>query len=475
MLFRRQGADSIKGCAVAMARTMIPNRAAGQEDVPGSSRFARGGGRNPGNTGFCLGVPTVAAMTFGMADSRVDMLIIGGGLVGQTLALALAAHGFDVTLVERADPEASLAPDFDGRVSAIASSPARMLRLLGLGDALDNEGCPIRAIRVSDGANRPQLHFDSAEAEPREPLGIMLENRVLRTVLLARVREESRIRLLAPAQLVSLQRDDFNARAVLADGRELVAPLVIATDGRKSALREQAGIRVARWNYDACAIVSAFAHEQPHDNIASEIFHPEGPFAQLPMQDLPDGRHRSAMVWTVRPETAPGILALSRRAIAHEAQKRLGNCVGRIELIAPVSTFPLGLHHAERYWAKRLILAGDAAHGIHPIAGQGLNMGLRDIAALAEVLSDSARTGLDLGSPEVARRYERWRRGDNFMTAVATDGLTRLFGIRGETMANVRRAGLAAVNRIGPLRRAFMSVARGETGDLPPMLRGELG
>lgn len=409
-----------------------------------------------------------------MTDLRADALIIGGGLVGQTLALALAAHALEVVMIERVDPDANLAPGVDGRVSAIASSTARMLRLLGLGDTLDGEGCIIRAIRVSDGLDRRQLDFDSAEAVPPEPLGTMVENRLLRTALLRRVREEPNIRLLAPAQLASLVRDDIGARALLADGRSIIAPVAIATDGRRSALREEAGIRVARWNYSANAIVSMFAHELPHEHIASEIFYPDGPFAQLPMNDLADGRHRSAMVWTIKPQDVAGIMALSPRAIAHEAQKRLGDCLGRIELIAPVSTFPLGLHHAERYWAKRLILAGDSAHGVHPIAGQGLNMGLRDVAALAEVLSGALRIGLDPGSPEVAKQYERWRRSDNFATALATDGLTRLFAIPGETAATVRRTGLAAVNRIGPLRRMFMSVARGESGDLPPMLRGEL-
>ncbi|MFA7440465.1 MAG: FAD-dependent monooxygenase [Sphingomonadaceae bacterium] len=410
-----------------------------------------------------------------MTDLRTDALIIGGGLVGQTLALALAAQEFDVTILERADAAANLAPGVDGRVSAIASAPARMLRLLGLGNALDREGCPIREIRVTDGLDHRLLSFHSAEAKPAEPLGTMMENRQLRIALLDRVRAEPRIRLLAPAELRHLDRGPAQVRAELADGRVILAPVAVAADGRNSMLRDQAGIRVARWRYDARAIVSIFTHELPHDHIASEIFYPEGPFAQLPMNDLPDGRHRSAMVWTVKPETAPGVLALSPRAIAHEARKRLGDCVGNIELIAPVSSFPLGLHHAERYWAQRLLLIGDAAHVIHPVAGQGLNMGLRDVAALAQVLAESARIGLDIGSPEVARRYERWRRADNSATAMATDGLTRLFAIPGAPAAWVRRTGLAAVNRLGPLRRGFMAVARGETGDLPPMLRGEPG
>lgn len=408
-------------------------------------------------------------------QSRFDAIIIGGGLVGQTLALALAAHELEVAVIERADPEAHLAPEFDGRASAIASSPARMLRVLGLGATLDGEGCPIRAIRVTDGLSPRYLHFDSAEAEPAEPLGIMLENRALRVALLAKVRATAGVTLIAPAEVAAVDRGPDRAMVTLADGRMLMAPVILACDGRNSGLRKEAGIRTTNWRYDGTAIVSMLSHERPHDNVASELFFPDGPFAQLPMNDLPDGRHRSAMVWTVRSRDAAGIKALSQRAIAHEAEKRMGGYLGGLSLLAPASSFPLGLHHAERYWANRLILVGDAAHGIHPIAGQGLNMGLRDVAALAEVLASSVRLGLDLGHPDVARRYERWRRSDNFATSFATDSLTRLFGIPGRTAQQVRSAGLAMVNRMPRLRRAFMTVARGEGGDLPPLLRGEIG
>jgi 2-octaprenyl-6-methoxyphenol hydroxylase len=419
---------------------------------------------------------------------QFDAIVVGGGLVGQTLALALAAHELEVAVIERADPDQHLAPEFDGRASAIASSTARMLRALGLGALLDEKGCPIRAIRVTDGdpSATPRfgpprfLHFDSAEAEPAEPLGIMLANRDLRGALLERLRASPRIKLFAPARIAKTERGEHRATVTLADGQLLAAPVILACDGRQSALRQEAGIRTARWQYDGTAVVTMLAHEKPHDHVASEIFYPDGPFAQLPMPDLPatdaaPARHRSALVWTVRNENAAGVMALSRRALAHEAEKRMGGFLGKLELIAPAASYPLGLHHAERYWAPRLILVGDAAHGIHPIAGQGLNMGLRDVAALADVLSSSARLGLDLGHPDVARRYERWRRSDNFATAFATDSLTRLFGLNGEAAHQVRSLGLAMVNRLPPLRRAFMAVARGESGDLPPLLRGELG
>ncbi len=395
--------------------------------------------------------------------------------MGQTLAIALAAHDLSVAVIERADPDAHMAPEFDGRASAIASSTARMLRALGFGDLLDTQGCPINAIRVTDGLDPRFLHFDSAEAEPAEPLGIMLENRALRGVLLAKLRAMPGIRLFAPAAIARTDRGADRATVTLADGRVLTAPVILACDGRGSQLRQQAGIRLATWQYDATAIVTMLAHEKPHNHVASELFYADGPFAQLPMTDLPDGRHRSALVWTVRRKHAEGLKALSARAIAHEAEKKMGSFLGKLELIAPVQSFPLNLQHAERYWAERLILVGDAAHGIHPIAGQGLNMGLRDVAALAEVLSDSARLGLDLGHPDVARCYERWRRSDNAATAIATDGLVRLFGVPGRTATAIRATGLGLVNRLPPLRRAFMKIARGEAGDLPPLLRGELG
>jgi 2-octaprenyl-6-methoxyphenol hydroxylase len=428
-------------------------------------------------------------MTDRSSPASFDCILVGGGLVGLTLAVALAAHELSVAVVERADPDAHLAPGFDGRASAIASASARMLRALGLGDVLDDAGCAIRAIRVTDGHYvagadewrvHPQfLHFDSAEVDPGEPLGIMVENRALRAALLAKVRSEPLVTLIAPAVIRKVERGADRATVSLADGRVLVAPVVLGCDGRRSTLRAEAGIRLAEWQYDGTAIVTMLAHEKPHQHVASELFYSDGPFAQLPMTDDVDVdgkvRHRSALVWTVRRKDAEGVLALSPRAIAHEAEKRMGGFLGKLELIAPMASYPLNLQHAERYWAERLILVGDAAHGIHPIAGQGLNMGLRDVAALTEVLSDSARLGLDLGHPDVARRYERWRRSDNSSVAFATDTLARLFGVKGALATNVRATGLGIVNRIAPLRKAFMTVARGEAGDLPPLLRGEIG
>lgn len=404
--------------------------------------------------------------------NRFDSIIVGGGPAGMALALATAKNGMRVAVVERANPEAQIASGFDGRASAIASSAARMLGVLGLEETFRDEGCPIRAIRVTDGISPRFLHFDSAEADPPGPLGYMLENRALRAALLREVRATDAIAFHAPAAITSVERDAVSARVTLADGAQLEAPLVVAADGRRSFLREQAEIRLAEWRYDGVAFISMVRHAKPHDGIASEIFYAEGPLALLPMLDDPEG-HRSAIVWVVRRRHEAGVRALPAEAFAAEIEERAGGFLGRMEMIAPVMAFPLGYQHAVRYAAERLVLIGDAAHGIHPIAGQGLNLGLRDVAALAEVLVQALRTGQDLGAPEVARRYERWRRGDNTVVAAATDLLTRLFGLPGPVV-HVRRLGLAMVNRLPPLRRAFMKAARGEAGDLPQLLQGEM-
>jgi 2-octaprenyl-6-methoxyphenol hydroxylase len=412
-------------------------------------------------------------------DSAADVLIIGGGLVGQTLALALAAHDISSLVVERADPLAHLAEGFDGRASAIASASARMLRILGLADLLAGEGCPIDRIEVAEGLHPQIIRFDAdpgpAGEAAAEPLGIMVENRALRRTLLARVEATPLVRMVAPASIAQLDRGPQGVSATLADGRTLAAALAIAADGRRSSTRDQAGIRLAHWSYPAAALVSMVAHSRPHGGVALELFYPSGPFALLPMQDLADGRHRSALVWTLGRGTADAVTKLGPRGFAAEVARRLGGRLGAVEAIAPAVAWPLGFHHAERYSAHRLVLVGDAAHGIHPIAGQGLNLGFRDVAVLTQVLAEGARSGLDLGDRALARRYERWRRVDNSLTAFATDTLARLFGLPGKPVAAVRRLGLALVERMPAAKRAFAGIARGTAGDLPPLLRGELG
>lgn len=407
-----------------------------------------------------------------MAD-RFDTIIIGGGMVGATLGLALAAHGLSSALIDRADLPATTAPTFDGRVSAIASASANMLRAIGLGDLMDVHGQPIVQIRTTDGLSPLHLHFDSAQAGTG-PLGWMVENRLIRVRLLQAIAGQPLVTLLAPATVASVERDGPAATVTLADGRTLAAPLVAAADGRQSALRKAAGIRVAEWRYDATALVTSIAHELPHDGVAFELFFPGGPFAILPMRDDGEGRHRSAIVWTVREREAEGWAGLSPRAFARELQGRMGGFLGAVELLTPVTRYPLSFHHAERFVDRRLALVGDSGHGIHPIAGQGLNLGLRDVAALTQALVEGARLGLDTGDPAVLARYGRWRALDVTAISAATDLLSRLFNLPGRPAAAVRRLGLAAVNRLPALKAAFMAEARGEGGDLPALLRGEL-
>ena len=403
---------------------------------------------------------------------NADVIIIGGGLIGSTLALALARHEVTSIVVDAQDLDATTTQAFDGRASAVASASARMLRALGLGEVLDTNGCAIRAIRVTDGTAPQFLHFDAGDAG--DPLGIMLENRLLRTALLAAVRAAPEITLIAPAEVASLLRDDIAATLTLADGRVFTAPLAIAADGRKSKTRDAAGIRLAGWSYPNAALVSMVAHSVPHGSVACELFYPSGPLALLPMTDGEDGRPRSAIVWTVDASAAAGARKLGPKALAAEIAARIDGTLGEIEVIAPQAVWPLGYHHAASYTAQRLVLIGDAAHGIHPIAGQGLNMGFRDVAALAQVLVEAARTGQDLGAPDILKRYSGWRRLDNSMVGAVTDGLNRLFAVPGRLPAAVRRFGLAGVERIAPLKARFMAEARGETGTLPKLLKGEL-
>ncbi len=401
---------------------------------------------------------------------RSDVLISGGGLVGQTLALALARHGLSSQIVDPADPTRTIAPGFDGRASAIASAVWQMFEVIGIADRLAAQGCPIRAIKVSDGGQAGELDFVAADDAPA--LGTMVENRQLRLALADAVSEAPLVRLHMPSTVVAREIGSHGATLTLADGTRLAAPLLIVAEGRRSPTREALGFTLAGWSYHHHAMIGAVAHERPHGQVAHEIFYPSGPFALLPLVDDAQGRHRSAFVWTVSEREGPGFAKLGDRGFTAELEKRAGGVLGAMQLVAPRMTYPLGFHHSARIVAPRLALVGDAAHGIHPIAGQGLNLGLRDVAALTEVLVEGARLGLDLGDAALLARYQRWRGLDNLMVSLATDGLTRLFGIPGRTASAVRRAGLGAVQRMPALKRFFMDEARGEAGDLPKLLAG---
>ena len=399
---------------------------------------------------------------------RADVIIFGGGLVGLALASALDSSGVSAIVVDPADPAPRGEAAFDGRTSAVSSSSMRMLQTIGVAEHLAEPGCPIWRIAVADGLKPGGLHFDP---DDEEPLGFMHENRNLRTALRVRAEAGKNIWLMWKSRVTAAERGEHGVVASLEDGRKLSAPLLVAADGRNSATREQAGIAVARWNYDHQAIVSVLRHERPHEHVAYEIFYPTGPFALLPMNDDKVG-HRSAIVWSVRDEDAAGWLSLNDEDFAAEAQAAMGGFLGEIAMLAPRSSYPLGFHHAARITAQRLALVGDAAHAIHPIAGQGLNLGFRDVAALAEVLVEGARLGLDLGDKQLLDRYQRWRSLDALSVAFATDTLTRIYGVRGATASAIRRFGMGLVGRISPLRQRLMSEARGTSGDLPLLLRG---
>lgn len=399
---------------------------------------------------------------------RADAIIFGGGLVGLALASALDSSGVSAIVVDPADPDLRKDAAFDGRTSAVSSSSMRMLETIGVAAHLPEPGCPIRTIAVADGLEPGGLHF---EPDDEEALGWMHENRHLRAALRARAEAGKTTWLLWKSRVGSVDRGDHGVTVALEDGRKLHAPLLIAADGRNSPMRESAGIRVAHWRYDHQAIVSVLRHERPHDHVAYEIFYPSGPFALLPMSD-DEGGHRSAIVWSVPQDDAAGWLALNDEDFAAEAEAAMGGFLGKVALLAPRSSYPLGFHHAAQITEKRLALAGDAAHAIHPIAGQGLNLGFRDAAALAEVLVEGARLGLDLGDAQLLDRYQRWRSLDSLMVAMATDSLTRIYGVPGRTASAIRRFGMSLVGRIGPLRNRLMSEARGTSGDLPLLLRG---
>lgn len=406
-----------------------------------------------------------------------DVAIIGGGMVGMTLAAALGGAGLSVAVIDAEAPPAMTAAAFDGRSSAIAHGSQQVLAGVGAWAAMAPEAQPILDIRVSDGdsagaASRLFLHYDHRDLGDR-PFGHIIENRVTRRALLQRLERLESVRGFAPARVESLDRGRRGVELRLQDGRRLSSRLAVAADGRNSPLRAAAGIKVTSWDYPQTGIVCTVTHEKPHGGVAHEHFLPAGPFAMLPMVDDADGLHRSSIVWTERRALAPAMLALDEADFGVEMERRFGLSLGRLRPIGGRFAYPLTLVHAERYVDERLVLLGDAAHAIHPIAGQGLNLGLRDVAALAECLVDAHRLGLDVGDALALERYQRWRRFDNMVLLAVTDGLNRLFSNDLGPLRLARDLGLATVDRLPPLKRVFMRHAMGVVGDLPGMVRGE--
>lgn len=397
--------------------------------------------------------------------SDADVAIVGGGMVGLTLAVALAEAGLKVAVVDHEDPAVAVAAPFDGRVSAIALAAQRMLATLGLWRLVD-EAEPILDIRVADGDSLLFLHYDHRDVGA-EPFGWMLENRLFRVALYRRSPELPNLRLMAPARVAGVERGAGFVTVRLEDGAAIRAPLVVGAEGRRSPLRDSAGVRVVAWDYRQTGIVCTVRHARPHHGTAIERFLPAGPFAILPMTG-----NRSSLVWTEPTELAAALIALPGDQLTAEMARRFGDHLGALGIEGPIWSYPLSLQLAERYTDHRLVLAGDAAHGIHPIAGQGLNLGLRDVAALAEVLVEARRLGLDIGAADVLARYERWRRFDALVLGAVTDGLNRLFSNDLAPVKLARDLGLAAVDKLPPLKRLFMRHAMGTLGDLPRLLQG---
>jgi 2-octaprenyl-6-methoxyphenol hydroxylase len=418
-----------------------------------------------------------------MQNERFDLAVVGAGLSGSLLALAAGEAGLATALIDRLPLKSFTDAGFDGRTTAIAYTSQRLYAALGVWRDVTDQAEPILDIRISDAGHdgRPSglfLHFDHREAALEEdaeppPMGWIVENRFLRAALLRRLAACAAVELIAPDEVVETRRDADRAELVLKSGRTLAARLIASAEGRFGAMREEAGIGARAWSYDQIAIVLVAQHERPHRGVAQEKFLPGGPFAILPMRDGPTGEHRSSIVWTERASIARRLLELDAPRFQAEFARRFGSHLGRVELAGPRWWYPLGLVHAERYIDTRLVLVGDAAHGIHPIAGQGYNLGVRDIAALVEVLVETKRLGLDIGTPDTLERYARWRRADNLAMVGATDLLNRLFSNDIAPLRLIRDVGLAAVHRTPPLRRFFARHAMGLVGDLPKLIRGE--
>jgi 2-octaprenyl-6-methoxyphenol hydroxylase len=414
------------------------------------------------------------------ATFDADVIIAGAGMAGATLGLALARSGLKPVLIDPAPFSTQLEPSFDGRSCAIAYAAFRQWRALGLAPAMEPNAERIEHILVTDGRTPGPLtrggpgafflRFDAEEIADRsdgEPLGYMLENRHTRAAL-AEALEAAGVEVLAPARVTGATFDAREAAITLDSGRTLTAPLAVGAEGRGSVLRKAAGIGALGWDYRQTGVVATVRLERPHGGVAHEFFLPSGPFAILPLKN-----QRASLVWTESASRAAALKAARPEVFHAHLQRRIGEHLGRAEVEGQVFTYPLSLQIAERFTGSRVALLGDAAHGVHPIAGQGLNLGLKGAAALAQTLVEAARLGEDIGSETVLARYARWRRFDSITLSAGMDGFVRLFSNDNPLLRLARGAGMAAVNRIGPARRFFMQEAGGAVGDLPRLLKGE--
>jgi len=405
-----------------------------------------------------------------MSPDRTDLLIAGGGLAGLSLAVAVKTAlgpAFSVTV---ADPGIAAPPADQGRASAFAAAARRMFETVGVWDEIAPEAQPILDMVVTDSRTldvvRPVFLTFAGEVAPGEPFAHMAPNATVTGALWTRAHALGVA--MRPASVTAFEAGQASTQVTLDDGTAVAAGLLVACDGGRSRVRELAGIRTVGWDYGQSGIVCTVGHEHDHEGRAEEHFLPAGPFAILPLT----GR-RSSIVWTEESGRAERLCRLPRELFLDELETRFGHRLGEITVLDRPAAYPLGLKVARSFVADRLALVGDAAHVVHPIAGQGINMGFRDVAALAECIADAARLGLDPGAPDVLARYQRWRRFDTAVMGMATDGLNRLFSNGSQPLRAVRDFGLGLVDRMPALKGFFIRQAAGITGDVPKLLRGE--
>ena len=401
-----------------------------------------------------------------------NILIVGGGLSGPILALALAQAGLKVTVIDTLEQKVRKNAAFDGRSYAVALTSQRLLSGTGVWDVVADHSQPILEIKVTDGraGEGPSpffMHFDHAEIE-EGPMGYMVQDRFLRRALLDAMNRTNGVTHISGQTVTNQVVTSSGANVTLSSGKVVHGALIVGADGRSSGTASRAGIKRSGWGYDQTALVCAIAHEKPHHGIAHQFFMPPGPLAILPLPG-----NVSSIVWSETAKNAAAFSALSDNEYVTMLRPRFGDFLGEINLAGKRFTYPLSLSLALNLAADRVALIGDAAHGVHPIAGQGLNAGMRDIAALAEVIIDATRRGEDIGSPNVLGRYEQWRRFDNTTLAIATDTFNRLFSNDNAGLRGLRNIGMGMVNAIPGLRRSFIREAAGLTGTLPRLMQGK--
>ena len=396
---------------------------------------------------------------------NTDIIIIGGGLVGASMGLVLAQAGIDCHIIENSPRGKAINSEFDGRSSAVSEASYRLLSDIGISGIIKDEGEPILDIFVVDGYSKSSVHYDHAQIGDL-PFGYIVPNATLRSALINKVESQKNLSISYETSAENISYGEHEAMASLTNGEELAAKLIIAADGRFSKTRLNAKINHRIIDYNQTAIVCTIEHSKPHNGWAVERFLPAGPFAVLPMTD-----NRSSIVWTEKSDMAEHYLSLDDVTFTHELKKRIGDWLGDIKLISDKFAYPLTLMLAEKYTSKRLALVGDAAHAIHPIAGQGVNLGYRDVAALSELIINTKSLGLDIGLDINLSHYQKWRSFDASSVSLATDAINRLFSNSNSLVMLARRFGLSSVDRLPELKNFFMLHSMGLLGDLPKVLR----